>query len=153
MDAVLERPSEKEKQIAQSSLKALGDIVERLSARESFELLLDGHKDNGHVRIEVPKRILGLLIEILTNMSKGIPFSLIPSETELTTQQAADFLKVSRPHLIKLLKAQEIPFKKVGSHRRILLEDIIEYSNRFKVEREKALEFLAQQAQDFNMGY
>ncbi|WP_211228191.1 excisionase family DNA-binding protein [Aequorivita capsosiphonis] len=60
-------------------------------------------------------------------MAEGKTISIVPSNSEVSTQQAADMLNVSRPHLVKLLEAQKIPFKKVGSHRRILLNDIIEY--------------------------
>jgi len=66
-----------------------------------------------------------LLFEILDNMAMGKSITLIPSEAEVSTQQAADMLNVSRPHLVKLLEKGEIPFKKVGSHRRIQLKDLI----------------------------
>ena len=62
-------------------------------------------------------------------------------------------LNVSRPHLVKLLKANKIPFKKVGSHRRILLKDILEYKEQQTKEREAQLDFLANQAQNLNLGY
>ena len=60
-------------------------------------------------------------------MAEGKTVSIVPSDSELSTQQAADMINVSRPHLIKLLESKQIPFKKVGSHRRVLLMDIMEY--------------------------
>jgi excisionase family DNA binding protein len=62
-------------------------------------------------------------------------------------------LNVSRPHLIKLLEEGQIPYKKVGSHRRIELKDILEYEDRQKKNRKTQLDFLAQQAQELNLGY
>jgi excisionase family DNA binding protein len=62
-------------------------------------------------------------------------------------------LNVSRPHLIKLLEDKQIPFKKVGSHRRVLLKDITEYLDQLAKQREDQLDFLSKQAQDLNLGY
>jgi excisionase family DNA binding protein len=77
----------------------------------------------------------------------------MPSDAEVSTQQAAEMLHVSRPHIVKLLEQGSIPFKKVGSHRRILLEDLLKYDQGLKQQQEKSLEFLAQQAQELNLGY
>lgn len=68
-------------------------------------------------------------------------------------QQAADILNVSRPHVLKLLEEGIIPFKKVGSHRRILLDDLLVYANQQKDTRKEQLRFLTQQAQALNLGY
>jgi excisionase family DNA binding protein len=86
-------------------------------------------------------------------MADGKAFSLVPEDSELTTQQAADMLNVSRPFLVKLLEAGELPFKKVGSHRRILMEDLLSYISISEANRGKALKELARQAQDLKMGY
>jgi excisionase family DNA binding protein len=77
----------------------------------------------------------------------------MPSDTEVSALQAADMLHVFRPHIVKLLEQGAIPFKKVGSHRRILLEDLLKYDQELKQQREKSLQFLAQQAQELNLGY
>ena len=69
-------------------------------------------------------------------MAEGKTISIVPSNSEVSTQQAADMLNVSRPHLIKLLEAKKIPFNKVGSHRRILLKDIMEYKEQLAKQRE-----------------
>jgi len=79
--------------------------------------------------------------------------TLIPSDAELTTQQAADILNVSRPHIVKLLEEGEIPFKKAGAHRRIELKALVAYDKKLKKTRDKKLAFLAKQAQDLNLGY
>lgn len=86
-------------------------------------------------------------------MEGGTTISLIPSDSKLSTQQAADMLNVSRPHIIKLLKTGVIPYKKVGNHRRIPLQVLLTYEMEQRLVRKSNLEFLAQQAQDLNLGY
>lgn len=86
-------------------------------------------------------------------MAEGKTVSIVQSDSELSTQQAADMINVSRPHLIKLLESKQIPFKKVGSHRRVLLMDIMEYQDQIVKQREDQLDFLSNQAQDLNLGY
>lgn len=86
-------------------------------------------------------------------MAEGKSLTLIPSDAELSTQQAADLLNVSRPHLVKLLEAGQIPFKKVGAHRRIELKDVLAYEEQQRAPRKDQLDFLSQQAQELNLGY
>ena len=71
----------------------------------------------------------------------------------MTTSEAAKLLKVSRPFLVKLLKEKQIPFRKVGSHRRILIKDILAYQKKMEVTTAENLAFLTQQAQELNLGY
>lgn len=103
--------------------------------------------------VTIPAKALHLLAVILSSMAQGKAVSLIPSSSEVSTQQAADLLGVSRPHVVKLLEKGVIPHKKVGSHRRILLEDLLAYEAQQKELRKERLQFLAGQAQDLNMGY
>ncbi len=105
------------------------------------------------VSVVIPEKALHLLAMILSSMAQGKAVSLVPADSELSTQQAADLLHVSRPHLVKLLEAGSIPFKKVGTHRRILVEDVLQYQDRQKGVRNEQLQFLTGQAQDLNLGY
>lgn len=109
-------------------------------------------QENGDL-LKIPKKALYLLFDILNNMAQGKSITLIPSDTEVSTQQAADMLNVSRPHLVKLLESGEIPFKKVGTHRRIDLKDLVAFEKKLKENRNEKLDFLSKQAQDLNLGY
>lgn len=83
-------------------------------------------------------------LDVLRLVSSGRGFQLIPLDTQLTTQQAADLLNVSRPHLIKVLERDDIPFERVGRHRRIKASDLLAYKERRDAKRDAALADLAE---------
>jgi len=87
------------------------------------------------------------LLALLDLLEQGEPVVLLPLEAELTTQQAADLLGVSRPHLVKLLEAGELPFRRVGRHRRVRVRDVLAYRERLREARHRALDELAQEAE------
>jgi excisionase family DNA binding protein len=103
--------------------------------------------------ITLPAAALRLLIIILDEMGSGNSVSLIPLHAELTTQQAADLLSVSRPHLIELLERGLIPHRKVGTHRRVRFEDLMSYKKAIELARLKTLEQLSAQDQELGLGY
>ena len=104
-------------------------------------------------QVTIPDKAFFILLDVLSNMSEGKSITIMPSETELSSRQAAEMLNMSRPHLVKLLESGKMPFKKVGSHRRVLLNDVIEYKEKLRQNREDQLTFLAKQAQQLNLGY
>jgi len=103
--------------------------------------------------IKLPAGAVKLLAKILEDMAAGRAVMILPQDAELTTQQAADFLNVSRPFLIRLLEDSRIPFRLVGTHRRIRFEDMLRYKDRIDAERRKVLDQLAAEAQELDMGY
>ncbi len=109
--------------------------------------------DEPEETIAIPLPAFRLLADILTEMAKGNAVTLIAIHAELTTQQAADLINVSRPFLIEQLKEGSIPFRKVGKHRRILFQDLMAYEQKMDQNRLKTLDELSAQAQELGMGY
>ena len=103
--------------------------------------------------IELPARTLAYLIVILDAMASGSAVTITPRQAELTTQQAADLLNVSRPFLIRLVENGTIPCRMVGTHRRLRLEDVVAYKEATDAQRRKVLDELAAEAQELDMGY
>ena len=108
---------------------------------------------DGNVDVTVPVAAIHMLVDILNQMAQGNAISLVPVHAELTTQQAADLLNVSRPYLVKKLEAGEIPFHKLGRHRRIRFSDLMVYMEHVDRESRQALDELASQAQELGLGY
>lgn len=141
-------PTPEETRIAKESSRVL---AAHLKEHEVLHIELD---ENGQKqRVTIPASAFRMLFDILTQMAQGNAISIIPVHAELTTQQAADILNVSRPFLIKLLENEIIPYRKVGNHRRILFSDLMAYKHRTDNDRRSALDELAAEAQKLDMGY
>lgn len=151
MEPIIEQTTKTDQKIALNSLEAFLHVSKRIKSSQKTGIKIQVEETGDFMTI--PKKALELLFLIIQHMSEGRSISLIPSGSEISTQQAANMLNVSRPHLVKLLETGNIPFKKIGKHRRILLKDIIAYEERLAKEREVQLDFLATQAQNLNLGY
>lgn len=153
METVVERPTLQDQQIARESLPFFTKVIAQKESVGVDIHIQDGPRRANSFSVTIPAKALHLLAVILSGMAEGKAISLIPSDSEVSTQQAATILNVSRPHVVKLLESGAIPYKKVGSHRRVLLADLISYTNRQKEIRTEQLQFLTQQAQELNLGY
>lgn len=143
-------PTEPEALLARESRRLLA--ARKLGRRSSVRIqILDGGKDTE--TIAVPASALRLFLRLLTEMSEGNAVTLIANHAELTTQQAADLLNVSRPYLVKLLDEGKIPFRMVGKHRRARFDDVMTYKRADDKARAKVLDQLTAEAQDLGLGY
>ncbi|MFO0963672.1 MAG: helix-turn-helix domain-containing protein [Phycisphaerales bacterium] len=107
----------------------------------------------GRERIELPPAAIQLLLRILADMAAGHAVMLIPVHAELTTQQAADLLGVSRPFIVRQVENGALKYRKVGTHRRILVQDLLDYKRAMDAGRMKALDELTAEAQRLGLGY
>ena len=127
-------------------------LAQHLDAHRELEVQIIEEAETGE-KLTLPAPAVRLLMDILTEMAAGNAMTLIPVHAELTTQQAADVLNVSRQFLVGLLEARDIPFRKVGTHRRIRFEDLMMYKQRIDDERRKVLDDLAGEAEKLDLGY
>lgn len=123
----IKKPSKEEQRTAMASYDALASTLKQLRS-ENPEIEIEETEE----KIRIPISALRLLADILKQLSKGNPISIVPVATEMTTQAAAEFLGCSRPHVVKLVENGDIPFTKVGKHRRILYEDLVNYRKEMK---------------------
>jgi len=129
-------------------------MSEALDRSEARRIALVEEKADGSdvARLEVPPATLRLLSQILALMARQQTFVLYPQSSELTTKQAAEVLGVSRPFLIRVLESGEIPYRKVGRHRRVLMKDVLAYKQSMQVKRRAALDELVEASEEMG-GY
>lgn len=130
----------------EEELQEIIELVSKISNLDQFVML----KSDGQ-EIEIPSIVTKILYEIITILSKGGALTIIPMEKELTTQQAADILNVSRPFLVNLLENGEIPFHKTGTHRKILMKDLREYKERINKNRTNKINEIINLSQKYGL--
>lgn len=130
----IKRPNKQERKLAEASYTSLISSIEQLKT-DQVEIEIEETRE----KIVLPKKALNLLGEILKAMSHGKPISIVPLATEVTTQSAAELLGCSRPYLVKLLEEGKIEYTKIGKHRRIKYEDVIDYKQKMKEEQKQRL--------------
>lgn len=143
-------PTEADARLARESLQRISPFLASGISGLSIRI---HHNDQLAADVVLPAHALRLLKDILAEMAQGHAVALLPLQTELTTQQAADLLNVSRPYLIGLLEQRQIPFRHVGQHRRIRLDDLLAYKAKDDQFRRSVADELAADAQELDMGY
>jgi excisionase family DNA binding protein len=135
------------------------DVADRAARR--IKDYLEGHPEEdlietlGEVGVNdalvIPRPTAILFAQILDALARGQGVQIIPKDAELTTQQAADMLNVSRPYLISLLESDQIPYRKVGRHRRITFENLMNYKRHDDLDRRAAADDLADLSEELGL--
>ncbi len=127
-------------------------IMEGLDHSRAAKITLT--TDQGkHPSVELPPQALKLIGQLLGLMSEGRAFTLIPTNQELSTVEAAHFLNVSRPFVIKEIEEGRLPYRKVGTHRRVMFEDLRAYALAMRARQASALERMAENAAELGLEY
>jgi excisionase family DNA binding protein len=140
MDNVLD---EHDAALAQAAQRCLMTALDHSRAAK-IRLVSDG---KSMPSVELPPKALRMVAHMLGLMAQRQPVVLLPQKLELSTQDAAAFLNVSRPFVVKQIDEGRLRCRKVGRHRRILFEDLMAYQHALHEESEIALQALADQAQ------
>ena len=147
LDAIDNVLDEHDAALAQAAQRCLMAALDHSRARK-IRLVTDG---KNMPSVELPPKALRLVADMLGMMAQRLPVVVLPQKLELSTQEAAGFLNVSRPFVIKQIEAGLLPCRKVGRHRRILFEDLMVYQQSLHEETEAALQALADQAQTLGL--
>lgn len=144
----LSLPAPHEVELAQRGKR---ELIAHLSTKLETQRISILDADSKTHTIELPTSALTMLIDILGELAAGNAVQIVPVHAELTTQEAANMLNVSRPHMVKLLEEGKLPFHKTGRHRRVLFADLMTYKKARERESLDAMQALAEQAQDLGM--
>ena len=144
-------PSTQDSQLAKASLHMLHQYQKAIGGGQVLDNDLELQIQQQTMRL--PLVAVGLLEQILSELANGNAVAITPIQPEISTQEAADILNVSRPYLVGLLEKNIIPHRKVGTHRRVPLKALLEYKAIQKKQAEKAMQELADLSQELGLGY
>jgi excisionase family DNA binding protein len=122
-------------------------------SRATAITLVDESGHQTEPAIKLPPHALRLIAQVLGAMGERRPITIVPAQHEFTTVEAAHYLNVSRPFVIKEIETGQLKHRMVGTHRRIAYEDLVEYQRKMQGRQEKALQQLADNAQELGLGY
>lgn len=135
----------------EAALQGQRELATYLSTKLETQKISIQDADNNTRQIELPTSALTLLMTILGELAVGNAVQVVPVHAELTSQEAANILNVSRPHLVKMLEEGMIPFHKTGRHRRVLFADLMKYKEQRDNESKQAMQELADQSQELGL--
>lgn len=146
----LELPVEREVKAAVQGQRTLAAFLSTQSETQQIQIF---DANNQAHQVELPTSALRLLVDVLSELAEGNAVKVVPVHAELTTQEAADLLNVSRPHLVKLLEDGALPHHKTGKHRRVRFADLMQFKAMRDRASKDAMQELSKQAQELNLGY
>ncbi len=150
MTRVQTLPDEQEVALAKLSSQTLAAVLETKGGVQEINVV----SKNGEVHhVELPTSALALMIEVLTQLGQGNSVKITPIHAELTTQEAADLLNMSRPTFIKLLDSGELPYSRTGNRRKVAFSDVMSYKQNIDAKRLAALDELSALDQELGLGY
>lgn len=135
----------------QAEIVELREQLERIAAERTRPMARLVSPEG--IEVEVPASAFAALQAVVHDMARGLTITLIPHDKELTTKEAADILNVSRPFLVKLLDRDEIPYHRVGTHRRLNVEDVLAYRELRAARRREKLRKLTELSEQVEGGY
>lgn len=127
-------------------------IMAALDHSRAASITLTGDAGNQPV-IQVPPQALKVIAQVLGAMSERRPIVLMPSKQEVSTVEAANFLNVSRPFVIKEIEQGRLPHRMVGTHRRIAFDDLLQYAEKMRARQQSALDRMADNARELGLDY
>jgi len=127
-------------------------IMEALDRSRAAAITLT--TDEGeHPPVQLPPQALKFIGQLLGAMSEGRPIVLMPANKEVTTVEAAHFLNVSRPFVVKEIEEGRLPHRMVGTHRRVAFEDLLAYARKMREKQVAALARMADNARELGLDY
>ncbi|WP_223756575.1 helix-turn-helix domain-containing protein [Myxococcus sp. RHSTA-1-4] len=146
-------PGEEGAREAARAARMLAPLLRKTRKRQASRFSIQPEGESHAESVTIPREAFELFVRILEQMAQGHAVTIVPIHAELTTQEAANLLNVSRPYLIGLLDQGAIPFHRVGTHRRIRFEDLLAYKRQDDARRKKVVDALTEEAEKLGLGY
>ena len=150
MSSTSHRPPQFPTEDEMAQAKEAGRQLARMLPEDQLPLRLVT-ENNRHEMISIPPGAVRLFLDVLTQLGQGRGVTILPKKAELTTQEVADFLNVSRPYVVKLIKSGALPARTVGTRRRIAFQDLIKFDEADRKRRRAALNEIAQLDQELGI--
>jgi excisionase family DNA binding protein len=144
-------PSEEDEKQALIAKQAMIHYFHEAEGRQLVSVRLHDERGRTDHFLPLPESAAKLLVDVLTHIANGNAVMVLPVHREISTQQAADLLNVSRPHLIRMLERGDLPFRQVGTRRKVQLKDVLAYKARQAAERRRVLDELTAQAEELGL--
>ncbi len=149
------KPASPESALAQQAAQAAKALsaIARKRKPSTKQVALEAKGDRETVRAKVPVEVFDFFVQVLAELAQGRTVTLVPQDQELTTQEAADILNVSRPYVVQLLESRKLPYRLVGTRRRVRFADVLEFKRRDDEMRRRVADALAREAEKAGLEY